>query len=163
MCCRRTLARHDTTPIQRGQQAQPQQFVAAAETIQQVPPPPVFTPRLPTTEFVPTPRDIIGAAGLGDATAALRAYPDAYRAIRSNASALTAVQNNNATREQQNAVERVTAQHGRAIQTFAAIEQQSPGAIQQAARGLAGLIEQAPPKKFGGVSKWSRERDDAAE
>jgi hypothetical protein len=179
MCCKRNLAPSSQTAPQRGQPAQPPAPTA----------PPVFappetttvpaTPRIPTSN-IPVPGQVPqspipglpapspaapsmfgpGAAGLGDAVAALRAYPDAYRAIHSNAAALAAVQNNTATQRQREIADRVTTQHGEGIRALSAVEQRQPGSI-QAARGMAGLSDVEPIRKFQGSSKWSR--DDAAE
>jgi hypothetical protein len=101
-----------------------------------------------------------GAAGLGEAVDALRRYPDAYRAIHSNAAALAAVQSGSATQHQREIADRVTTQHGEGIRVLSAVEQRQPGSI-QAARGMAGLSDVEPIRKFQGGSKWSR--DDAAE
>lgn len=173
MCCNSMYAKHGLPAPGRGQPPvvvrPPQQFAPPPEVIRQVPLTPLTpeTPLTPLTPAIPGQPPLTAASnpfgvnGLGDATNALRAYPDAYRALRSNAPALAAVRNGHATMQQRAVVEQVTAQHGHAIQTFTAIEQRSPGVIQQAARGLAGLIEPETPRKFRGASKWSR--DDAAE
>lgn len=178
MCCKRTLSPSGATSVQRGQPAQPPQSAPPETTVQQpyIPPPAIvgrqpgvpvtpatpFTPAIPGQPLLtPTNPFVAGMHGLGDATAALRAYPDAYRALRSNGAALTAVQNNNATPHQRDIAERVAAQHSEGIRAFSAVEQRQPGSIQAAARGMAGLSDDQPVRKFAGSSKWSR--DDAAE
>jgi hypothetical protein len=122
-----------------------------------VPGSPVMVPPSPLTAGV----RINGLPGLGDATAALQAFPDAYRAIKVHAPALRAYQSGTASPAQRDVAERVTQQHAQAIATFAAIEQRQPGSIQAAARGLAGLSDPKPVARYRGVSRWSK--DDAAE
>ena len=77
-----------------------------------------------------------GSFGFIEAAAALRMYPDAYRAIKQNYAALKAVQNNTATPEQREVAERVTAQHGEGIRALAAVELRHPGSITAAARRM---------------------------
>lgn len=173
MCCKRTLAPSSQTSTQRGQPAQPaapeQPALPPATTIVGTTPRPpggqVATPVAPVLPVAPPASAPSmfgpGAAGLGDAVAALRTYPDAYRAIHANSAALAAVQSGTATPHQREIADRVTTQHGEGIRALSAVEQRQPGSI-QAARGMAGLGDEPTPiRKFQGGSKWSR--DDAAE
>lgn len=117
--------------------------------------PAALSPSVPTvSQTISNP---FGVNGLGEATAAVRAYPNAYRALRSNAQALMAVRNNNATRQQRDIVERVAAQHGRAISVFTTVNSRFPGAIETAG-GLAGLNnDEQSQLAFNGISKRNRE------